>query len=366
MPPLTVMVKPVSGACNMRCRYCFYADEMARRGAAIYPAMTDDMLETLVRRVMVYADEQATFAFQGGEPTLAGVDFFRRVVKLQRQYNSRGLTVMNAVQTNGLSLSDEMIAFFAEHRFLVGVSLDGCRDAHDSLRLDAAGQGTYDRVKATIRRLDKAGVDYNILCVVNGEVADRAEETLDALRGCEYLQFIPCMDDMDGTPHPHSLTNEAYGAFLQAAFERYEQAFRRGERLSIRNFDNLVAMLMGYPPENCAMRGTCSVNFLVESNGDVYPCDFYALDEWKLGNLKEKSLRQMARSEVGAHFVEASLPVPDACRACAAYPLCRNGCRRERGANGLYRFCKATKAFLERNLPRLTAIAQAEKTMMKR
>jgi len=359
MPPLTVMVKPVSGACNMRCRYCFYADEMARRGESIYPAMTGDMLETLVRRVMVYADEQVTFAFQGGEPTLAGVDFFRILLRLQRQYNSRGLTVMNAVQTNGLDLSDELIALFAEHHFLLGVSLDGCQAAHDGLRLDREGRGTFDRVKATIRRLEKAGVSYNILCVVNGQVAARAEETLDALRGFEYLQFIPCMDDMDGTSHPHSLTNEAYGAFLQAAFERYDRAFRRGERLSIRNFDNLVTMLMGYPPENCAMRGACSVNFLVESNGDVYPCDFYALDEWKLGNLKEKSLRQLARSEIGVRFVEASFPIPDACRTCAMYPLCRNGCRRERGADGRYRFCDATRGFLEKNLPRLQAMARA-------
>ena len=359
MPAVTVMVKPVSGACNMRCKYCFYADEMARRGQGIYPAMDAEMLETLVRRVMVYADGQATFTFQGGEPTLAGVDFFRRLLKLQAQYNNRGIRVQNAVQTNGLELSDELIALFAENRFLIGVSLDGCEAAHDHLRRDAKGEGTFRRVRNNVLRLLRAGVDTNILCVVNGEVAARADAVLDALQGFEYLQFIPCMDGMDGTPGPSPLTDEAYGAFLQAAFERYERAFYRGEMLSIRNFDNLLGMLLGMPPENCAMRGVCSVNFLVESTGDVYPCDFYALDEWKLGNLREKSLRQMARGDVGQQFFETSLPVPDACRACPVYPLCRNGCRRERDAKtGLYRFCRSTRTFLENNRDRMEKMAR--------
>lgn len=129
--------------------------------------------------------------------------------------------------------------------------------------------------------------------------------------------------------------------------------------LSIRNFDNLLGMLLGMPPENCAMRGVCSVNFLVESTGDVYPCDFYALDEWKLGNLREKSLRQMARGDVGQQFFKTSLPVPDACRACPVYPLCRNGCRRERDAKtGLYRFCRSTRTFLENNRDRMEKMAR--------
>ena len=136
MPPVTVMIKPVSGACNMRCRYCFYADEMSRRGESIYPAMQDDMLETLVRRVMMYADGQATFAFQGGEPTLAGLDFFRLFVAMVNTRNTASLPVRWAIQTNGLHLNQDWAAFLAENRFLVGVSIDGDRATHDAFRRD--------------------------------------------------------------------------------------------------------------------------------------------------------------------------------------------------------------------------------------
>ena len=359
MPPVTVMIKPVSGACNMRCEYCFYADEMKRRGESIYPAMKADMLETLVRRVMTYADGQATFAFQGGEPTLAGIDYFRRLVKLQRQYARPGLQVANALQTNGLHLTDEMIAFFAENDFLLGVSLDGCQATHDLLRKDAAGCGTFDRVLATTRKLDAAGVRYNILCVVNQAVAEQIDAVLEALRPFEFLQFIPCLDPLDGEKNACSLTPEGYGRFLRRAFDYYEASFRAGRSLSIRSFDNWIAMLLGMPPENCALRGACSPGFLVESSGDVYPCDFYALDQWKLGNLRDKSLRQMARADAAEAFCAPSRAVPEKCRACRYYSLCRNGCRRERdGETGLYRFCEPTRAFFDDCGARMSAIAR--------
>lgn len=360
MPPVTVMVKPVSGACNMRCRYCFYADEIARRQHAVLPAMTLDMLETVVRRVMVYAEGEANFVFQGGEPTLVGVDFYRHLVRLQRQYSRSTVRISNAIQTNGLELSEEMISFLAEQRFLVGVSLDGCAAVHDSMRQDAAGQGTFHRVRENVRRLRAAGVEVNILCVVNGETAAHAQEVLDALEPMGYLQLIPCLDGLDDTPGPSPLTDKAYGAFLQAAFDRYERAFRRGRLLSIRYFDNLLGMLLGLPPESCAMQGVCQTGFLVESTGDVYPCDFYALDAWHMGNLRDMSLRQLARSAAGERFRQEAETVPEACRVCTAYPLCRNGCRRERDPlTGQYRFCTSTRAFLLSNWARMEAMARA-------
>ena len=360
MPPVTVMVKPVSGACNMRCRYCFYADEMARRAHAVLPAMTLDMLETLVRRVMVYAEGEANFVFQGGEPTLAGVDFYRHLVRLQRQYSRPTVRISNAIQTNGLALSGEMIAFLAEQRFLVGVSLDGCAAVHDSMRRDTAGQGTFRRVCGNVRRLREAGAEVNILCVVNGETAAHAREVLDALEPLGYLQLIPCLDGLDGTPGPSPLTDEAYGAFLQVAFDRYERAFRQGRLLSIRYFDNLLGMLLGIPPESCSMQGICQAGFVVESTGDVYPCDFYALDAWRMGNLQDMSLRQLARSAAGERFRREAAPVPEACRVCASYDLCRNGCRRERDPlTGQYRFCAGMRAFLLGNRDRMEAMARA-------
>ena len=138
--PVSLMIKPVSGACNMRCRYCFYTDVMARRDTAIHPPMTTEILETVVRRAFQYADGPVSFAFQGGEPTLIGLPFYQELLRLERSYNVRGLSVRNAVQTNGLELSDEMIAFFAGEHFLLGLSIDGTQTIHDSLRMDPAGE----------------------------------------------------------------------------------------------------------------------------------------------------------------------------------------------------------------------------------
>ncbi len=359
MPPITVMVKPVSSLCNMRCGYCFYADEAARRAAPCHPPMTADTLDCVIRRVMLFAERQVSFVFQGGEPTLAGTDFFRAAVRLQKRYNSRGLAVQNIVQTNGLALSEELIDLFARYRFLVGVSLDGSAVIHDACRVDAAQRGTHARVLDAIRRLKARGVSYNILCVLTNEAALRADEVLDALEEHRYLQFIPCMDALDSAAGPHSLTAEAYSGFLDRAFERYERAFKQGKPISIRFFDNLLDMLCGRPPESCAMTGRCSLSLVVESDGTVYPCDFYALDEWALGKLTEAPLRPMLRGERAEAFVQRSLPVPEECRACPWYALCRNGCYRERDAvTGRYRWCGVMKTFFQRHEKRLNALAR--------
>ena len=356
MPPVTVMIKPVSGACNMRCQYCFYADEMQHRSTPLYPVMTAETLEAVVRRSMAYADGQASFVFQGGEPTLAGVGFFDLFIQLQNKYNARGIPVSNALQTNGYDLSDEMISFLAKHQFLVGVSLDGNELIHDRYRRDAKGNGTWAQVRRNIARLESAGVAFNILCVLTEDAAMNAETVLSALSGYPYLQFIPCMDALDGKPSAFSLTNQAYRHFLERSFLRYERAFEEKKALSIRQFDNWIRILLGYPPENCAMKGQCSLGFLIESSGDVFPCDFYALDEWRLGNVNHQSLRQMRRTPTASAFFESAEP-PAACLACRWYGLCRNGCRRERDAAGTYRLCAGTKAFLDEYGTRLEAIA---------
>ena len=358
MPPITVMVKPVSGACNMRCRYCFYADEMHHRQAAVYPRMSDELLDTTVRRIIRSADSAVHFLFQGGEPTLIGLPFFEQLVALQRKYNTRGLKISNAVQTNGYDLSDEMIAFFAKEQFLVGVSLDGTSETHDSLRPDAKGLPTSGIVKKTIDRLRAAGVSVNVLCVVNSEVAKHPCEVFAALREYEFLQFIPCLDGLDGEKRDYSLSSDAYLTFLKETFDCYHQAYLQGRPVSIRNFDNWVAMLMGMPPENCAMVGRCGPSLVIESDGSVYPCDFYALDEWKLGSIADDSLKRMLASDKEKTFLAESLPVPETCKACRWYPLCRNGCKRERlEGSGLNRWCNVHANFFEYAIERMQQMA---------
>ena len=358
MPPVHVMIKPVSGACNMRCRYCFYGDEMAHRQTAVLPPMTLQTLEAVVRRTLIFADGSVAFTFQGGEPTLAGLPFYQALIRFVDRYNTRGLPVQYALQTNGYDLSDEMIAFFARHRFLLGVSVDGIASVHDALRPDAQNRPTYARVTGQMERLRQAGVDYNVLCVVNTLVAAHARQVYEALAPHRFVQFIPCLDGLDGAAENYSLDGEGYLSFLKTTFDLYERDFLSGHPVSVRQFDNWLQMLLGMPPENCSMRGSCGLQFVVESDGSVYPCDFYVLDEWKLGNLNETPLRRIVQNPVGQRFIEPSLSVPQACRDCRWYALCRNGCRRERDPHtGITRWCGVMKAFFDANFDRLEKLA---------
>lgn len=362
MPPLTLMVKPASGLCNLRCTYCFYADVTARRETASYGLMTPQTLEKLLRRAFAYADGQVSIAFQGGEPTLAGKDFYRRLLALERRYNSRGLKVSNAIQTNGLEIDDEWVDIFRRGGFLVGVSVDGTPALHDACRVDPAGRPTYRRVMENLRLLRRAGVDYNILCVVNQGVASHPREVFENLMPHGYLQFIPCLDPLDGSRGPHSLDSAAYGRFLIETFDLYEKAWRQGRPVSVRHFDNWVGMLLGQPPENCAMAGRCGNYYLIEADGGVYPCDFYVLDGWRMGNINETSFFSLEKSPVGQAFRQASWALPDPCPACPWLSLCRGGCRRERepfqqGAPSLNRLCAGHRLFFEAREPRLRALA---------
>ena len=248
MPALSIMVKPVSGACNMHCRYCFYTDVMSRRQTAIYPRMTLETLEALVRRAFRCADGQISFAFQGGEPTLIGLPFFEALMRFERAYNTRGLAVSNAVQTNGYDMPEELLSFFVQEKFLIGVSLDGDRAAHDLLRLDRDGAPTYDRVRANVERFRRAGAELNILCVVNEYVARRPREVFQALAPCRNLQFIACLDDFDGEKTDYSLTEESYLRFLKITFDLYYEAFCAGRPRQHPQFRQLPRHPPGHSP----------------------------------------------------------------------------------------------------------------------
>ena len=363
VPALSMMIKPVSSGCNMRCQYCFYADVAAHRQTPNYGVMTPDTMHALVRRAFIHADGQVSFSFQGGEPTLAGAQFYLDFLHEVRRCNSRGLPVSYALQTNGYDVSDEMLALFKEHGFLLGVSLDGPEDMHDALRKDAFGRGTYRRVMRTIEKLRAFGIPYNILCVVTAETARKSRETWNALREHRYLQFIPCIDGLEGGRSPHSLSAEAYGQFLIETYDLYEKAFREGSPVSERRFDNYLSILAGLPPEACGMCGQCGLYYLVEADGSVYPCDFYVLDEWKMGDINAVSLARMAKSQPSAAFRQASVRLPEACRGCPYLNLCRGGCRRDRepfrdGVPSENRFCQSYRMFFDARLPRLASLTE--------
>lgn len=350
MPPVNVLIKPASSACNMACSYCFYRDVSQHREHSFEGMLTIPQMEQVILAAMEFAEGSCTFAFQGGEPTLAGLDFFRQVIRLQNRLCKPGVRIFNAIQTNGLCMDEEWAAFLAENHFLVGLSLDGPADLHDRNRIDHQCRGTAQRVLNTARLFDQHHVEYNILCVVTGENAKNIGEIYDFYRknGFEYLQFIPCLDPMDqarGKEHYH-LSSQAYGEFLIRIFDLWYEDLKKGRYVSIRHIDNWIGILLGQRPEACSMNGRCSIQFVVEGDGSVYPCDFYVTDEWKLGNVASDSFASMLNSPKAHQFIRDSMVLPEECRVCPILRLCRNGCRRDRmESHGKTCFCEAHRRF---------------------
>lgn len=356
MPAASILIKPASANCNMDCKYCFYKCLSSHREEYSKGFMKEETLETLVREAIAYADGSLTFAFQGGEPTLAGLDFFQKAVELQQKYNNKKLQIENTIQTNGLLIDEKWARFLGEHRFLVGLSLDGPKKMHDRYRNDAAGQDTFARIMHSVQLLEQYHVDYNVVTVVTNDTAKQASFLYKFWKRNHYpfVQFIPCMDEIkrqDGTQERsiYAVEPEQYGKFLCELFDLWYADFVAGEAMDIRMFSNLAQMAAGYPAEECGMNGCCNCYFVVEGDGSVYPCDFYCMDAWKLGNVNDGFV-QMKTSEKAKAFVEASRPVCATCQECPYFSLCRGGCRRWRepfvdGKPGLNQLCSAYRMF---------------------
>ena len=364
MPPLSILIKPASSACNLRCAYCFYADEASIRAVPNYGLMPREVGRALIEKAVGAAEGSITFLFQGGEPTLAGLDFYRDFVTCVGEKAPSTLAVQYAIQTNGILLDEGWCRFFQENRFLVGLSLDGTRECHDRFRRDGAGKGTYSRVVRSARLLEEAGVEYNVLTVVTGHLARHIQSVFSALcrGGFRFQQYIPCLDPLEEARggQGYSLPPEQYEGFLKTLFDLWYRELEQGRYWSIRYFDNLVWMLNGHAPEQCSMQGCCGLQYLVEADGSVYPCDFYGLDAYRLGNILHDSWAELDRAREEAGFVEASRHVPQECKSCQWYFLCRNGCRRDRVVekDGLGRnyYCRAYAGFFAYALPRLRQV----------
>lgn len=367
MPPISVLIKPASGSCNMRCSYCFYADEMENRSVQNMGIMNQYTLYAMLQRIFAYAEESCNIAFQGGEPTLAGLVYFEQAVRYAETLNVNNCAIHYALQTNGYSLGEEWIQFFKKHNFLIGISLDGIQEVHDQYRVDAKGEGTYERVMQTIQLLQQYEVEFNILTVVNGATVQRVNQNYNFYKRNDFLyqQYIECLDPMGKPPgqEAYSLTPEQYGAYLIALFKKYYKDMSSGTYVYVRYFENILGILSGHMPESCAMAGRCGTYLCIEADGSVYPCDFYVLDEWKLGNVAEHSIEQINQKRDELRFVEYSHVVPDQCEKCKWYPLCRNGCRRNCEPTSLNErqvnyYCESYRQFFEYAYPYLEQLIQ--------
>lgn len=355
VPRITsVLIKPASAVCNLDCSYCFYLDRDADPYKELPKRqMTLDTLERLVDTYLFYSFPNATFAFQGGEPTLCGVDFFRKLVGFQKQYGRDGQSVSNAMQTNGILLDKDWAQLFREYQFLIGLSLDGPAEVNDAYRFNKAGHGTYKKVMQGLELLQAEKVDFNILCVLSQANVHRPRELYKFYRslGLEYLQFIPLAEFApDGSPLPFTITAEQYGRFLCEVFDLWWPERRK---VRVRFFDNLAEAVAGHKPGTCTMHETCDSYVVVEYNGDVYPCDFFVEGEWKLGNVNLDSWPEIARRQTRFSFAsKKTLAHPD-CQVCQYQSICHGGCPKSRHGprrnfDDLDYFCQAYKMIFDK------------------
>ena len=330
MKSVIIMIKPASSLCDMRCKYCFYADVASVRQVKSYGVMTEETLEGMMLMLgrELLAGDQLQFTFQGGEPTLAGLPFFRKFVT--RASALSGVKISYALQTNGLHIDEEWCGFLKKNNFLVGISLDLLPEAHDDVRVDSCGLGTYERVERSIEQMRRAGVDFNVLCTLTSRIAmePRAVYENIARLGIEYTQFTPCLGELDGDASEHALTPKLFASFYTELFALWLEDYNRGVRRSIKLFDDIVNQMILARPTGCGMDGTCRAQLVVEADGSVYPCDFYCLDEYKLGSICEKTVTELLKSDKVRAFVARSHRQPKLCSTCVYGGFCGGNCKR--------------------------------------
>jgi len=307
------------------------------------------------------------FAWQGGEPTLMGLEFFQKLVRLQIQYGKPGITVSNALQTNGFFISDKMAEFFSQYNFLLGVSLDGPENLHDIFRrTSAGGGGSHKKIMKSLRCLSRKKTDFNILTLVSSGNVKNPDEVYSYFKdeGFFYQQYIPCVEwDAKGQALPWSITGEEWGRFLLKIFERwYSHDIRR---VSIRFFDSILHFIVNGQYNSCCMSDSCKQYFLVEYSGDVYPCDFFVHPDLKLGNIMQTGWEMFCESDVYNQFASRKKKWDLVCNNCDFLPYCGGDCIKHRpgeGSLGLSSLCDGWKLFYRETLPVFFELAK-QKTL---
>ncbi len=366
MKSFHLLIKPAGGSCNMRCKYCFYADVSAHRETENFGMMSISTMQNMLERALKYTDYALTLSFQGGEPTLRGLDFFKEVVSYVKSHNKKNLKITYAIQTNGICIDKEWASFFAKNNFLVGLSLDGIKDTHDCNRVDSKQSGTFYKIMEVAALFDKFKVQYNILTVINDMTAKNIKQIYKFYlkRGFVYQQYIPCLDELgkERGQKNYSLTPSVYEQFLKDRFDMWYEQIKRGNYISDRLFENWIWMLKGRPPESCGMIGRCGFQTVVEADGSVYPCDFYVLDEYRLGNVNSDSFDIIDEKRNENNFYEIGAYIHNDCNECKWYPLCRGGCRRDRLEHGEFMgknyYCTSFYNFFEYAYDRLALLAE--------
>ena len=366
------MIKPVGSLCNLDCDYCYYLGKADLYGGH-QPKMSDELLERYISQYIEAVQvPTVTFCWHGGEPLLAGIDFYEKAVALQNRY--RGTKqIENSLQTNGLLINPDWCDFFRENNFLIGLSIDGPKDIHDAYRHDRGGHPTFDRVMRGLEMMSVSGVEYNTLSTINNRCAGQGKRVYQFMRSVsKYMQFLPVVEHTLPTPSgraaivppgtegakaaPWSITPKAFGKFICDVFDEWV-INDVGERF-VQLFDITLAQWYGVQPGLCAFCPTCGDGLVVEHNGDVYMCDHFVYPEYRLGNIGTEHLADMQRKpELFRFGLEKRNSLPSDCRRCEYLFACRGECPKHRfattrrGEKGLNALCEGYKHFFEYTAP---------------
>jgi uncharacterized protein len=356
------MAKPTGSACNLNCDYCFFLKK-----ERLYPGsdfrMSDEVHEAYIKQLFeAHQVPQVTVAWQGGEPTLMGLDFFRHSMELQKKYAKPGTRIENTFQTNGILLNDEWCRFFHDNNFLIGLSLDGPKELHDTYRKDKGGHGTFERVMKAIRLLQKYEVEFNVLCTVNRTNADHPLEVYRFFRDdahVQYIQFIPIVEreNESGYQEGNTVSNRSvqpdqWGHFLSTIFDEWVK--RDVGRTFVLNFDGALAGWLGMAGTVCIFGPTCGQGMALEHNGDLYVCDHFVEPNYYLGNILKTPMIELVASDKQRKFGQDKTDtLPRYCRQCEVLHICNGECPKNRfmetpdGEEGLNYLCEGYKAFFK-------------------
>ena len=376
-----IMLKPAGSLCNLDCNYCYYLDKADIYGGR-EPRMTEEMLEEVVREYIAANDvPEVTFNWHGGEPLVLGIDFYKKAIEFEQKY-AGGKIIHNTIQTNGTLLNREWTSLFRKHNFLVGISIDGPQDIHDRYRKDKGRNPTFDKVIRGIGLLYSAGVEFNTMSTVNKASEGRGLEVYQFLKsiGSHYMQFMPVLEhvkyplDKNGKPvkgarpfivDPHesgaqiapwSVSDVGFGKFMCAIFDYWVR--NDVGRYYVNQFDATLANWYGVQPGTCVYAETCGGNSVIEHNGDLYPCDHFVYPKYLLGNITEKSISDMMKSDLQVKFgIDKRNSLPSKCRRCEWLFTCHGECPKHRfnsteaGETGLNALCTGYKMFYSHVAP---------------
>lgn len=341
---ITLLVKPVSADCNLSCAYCFYSPK-----SQLYPEdrprMSEETLRALTEQALGTGAREVSFVWQGGEPTLAGLEFSKTAVQLQALYRYPDQEIRNSIQTNGVLIDNRWTSFLKKENWLVGLSLDGDEAQHNSYRINCGGVGTYHHVRKALSLLQSKRVPYNVLALLNNVNVKDPKGLYSGLKkeGHRYLQFIPCIeyDPNKNEPTSYSITPEEYGRFLIEVFDEWVKDI---PHVFVRDFEDIMIREVTGASPNCVY-SECGQYLVVEYNGDVYPCDFYVDHEWLLGNIHEYTIEELVNGEKFKEFI-GNRQLHSKCESCPWLRYCNGGCQKHMRVDRNY-FCDSYRMFFE-------------------